>query len=124
MKIVTTKIKNVSCFYEVSFGNSTVVMLKTELDEKPLPFRIIKDTNADAFQLTNIIQFAGVQRSNELEGKTIRVILDGNSKVVGYGSPTNDVFILIQDEYFNIYTEKELYEMAAQNHRLLTREII
>lgn len=124
MNIVTTKITNVSCFYEVSFGNSTVVMLKTELDEKPLPFRIIKDTNVEAFQLTNITLFAGVQRSYELEGKIIRVILDDNSKVVGYGSPTKDVFVLIQDEGFNTYTEKELRKMAMQKNRLLTREIM
>lgn len=124
MKIATTKVTNVNCFYEASFGNSTVVMLKTELDEKPVPFRIVKDTNVEAFQFTNIMQFVGVQRSYELERKTIRVILDNNSKVVGYGSPTNDIFVLIQDNEFNTYTSADLHKMAAQNHRLLTREII
>lgn len=124
MKIVTTKITNASCFYEVSFGNSTVVMLKTELDEKPLPFRIIKDTNVEAFQFTTIMHFYGVQKSYKLEGKTIRVVLDDNSKVVGYGSPTDDIFILIEDEGFRTYTTEELHKMATQSHRLLTREII
>ncbi len=124
MDIVTTKIEKSDCFYEISFGNSTVLMLKTELDKKPLSFRSIKDTNVEAFQLTNIMQFVDVQRSDELEGKTIRVILDTNSEVVGYGSPTNDIFVLIQDDDFKTYTEEELHKMDAQNNRLLKREII
>ncbi|MCI8345450.1 MAG: hypothetical protein HFJ42_05765 [Clostridia bacterium] len=124
MNIVTTKIEKSDCFYELSFGNSTVVMLKTELDKKPLSFRIIKDTNVEAFQLTNIMQFVNVQRSDELEAKTIRVVLDANCEVVGYGSPTEDIFILFQDEDFKTYTEDELRRMDVQNNRLLKREII
>ena len=124
MNIVTTKVETVNCFYEASFGNHTVVLLKTELDKKPLSFRIVKDTNVEAFQLTSLMNFAAVQRSYELEGKNIKVVLDTNSEIVGYGSPTNDIFFLFQDEDFKTYTEKELYKMAAQNNRLLTREVL
>lgn len=124
MNIVTTKIEKVDCFYEVSFGNSTVILLKTELDKKPIPFRIVKDTNVEAFQLTNIMHFCAVQKSYELEGKTIKVVLDANSEIVGYGSTTNDIFVLFQDENFKTYTQKDLHKMAAQNHRFLTRGVI
>lgn len=70
------------------------------------------------------MQFVNVQRSDELEAKTIRVVLDANCEVVGYGSPTEDIFILFQDEDFKTYTEDELRRMDVQNNRLLKREII
>lgn len=127
MRITTTKILKVEVIFERSVWNDgeIIVLIKTEKDERALPFRY-HEGNIEAWQLKNIFALVGVTttRSNELEGRTIDVVLDKQEKIVGYGTKEKDFFFLIQDPKKNLYTARQLCKMEKNNHFFMTRRII
>lgn len=124
MNIVTTKISHAEVFFEKAIGNYTIGMLKTEKDEHPLSFRMPKsEISVEEWQFMRILDFVGVKRSYDLIGKEIKVVLDEDLKVVGYGSTVEDSFFLLQNEEIRSYTEADLLKLAAQGSDLLKRSI-
>ena len=118
-----TILKEAKCSYEAHFGNSTVVRIVTDYDNIPISFRISRHTDVSGFHVTALIQWLGVHNTDELVGKKIKVVLDANDKIIGYGSPNADMFILVQDERFNFYNWQELVALdTPQNCHLMVRD--
>lgn len=123
MEITVTKISKVAVLFEMDNGNWTIVMVQTEKEVQPTSFRLCRSFGTEEWQIMHILKYANAERSDQLVGKDIKVVLDKASKVVGYGSMEEDTFFLLQNEEIKSYNEKELREMEARGDRLLTKTI-
>jgi hypothetical protein len=124
MEITITKILKVEVFFEMKNGNWTVALVQTEKDEKPLSFRMTRSFGTEEWQFMQIMQFANVEQSTQLIGKEIKVVLDTNSKVVGYGSMTRNSFFLWQNIEIKEYEKNDLLKMDLDHDSLLFRDHI
>lgn len=127
IKIETVKVTMTRAFFEMKNGNWTVVMIKTQKNRKPLSFRIGREWHYEEWQLMRMLQFAGVENTDALEGKKIKVVLsceNGEEHIVGFGSMTEDRFFLIEYQAIKDFTQAELKELAHKDSKYLSSFVI
>lgn len=127
IKFGTTQVTMSRAFFEMKNGNYTVVMIKTQKNHKPLSFRFGREWFYEEWQLMRMLQFAGVENTDELEGKNIKVVLNcdnGEEHVVGFGSMTEDKFFLIECQEIMDFTRGEIEVLACENSEYLRQFVI
>lgn len=127
IKFQTVKITEVRAFFEMKNGNWTVITIKTQKNHKPLSFRISREFSFEEWQIMRMLQFTGVENTERLEEKDIKVVLNCDNKeehVVGFGSMTEDKFFLIEYQAIQDFTQAEIEQMASRNDECLRRFII
>lgn len=129
IKFETTKVTMTRAFFEMKNGNCTVVMIKTQKNHKPLSFRFGREKEwfYEEWQLMRMLQFAGVENTDKLEGKNIKVVLNcdgGEEHVVGFGSMTEDRLFLIECQEIRDFTQAEIEELARKDSEYLKRFVI
>lgn len=127
IKFETVKVTMTRAFFKMKNGNWTVVMIKTQKNYKPLSFIVGREWGHEEWQLMRMLQFAGVENSDALEGKNIKVVLNcdsGEEHIVGFGSMTEDRFFLIQCDEIMDFTRGEIEVLAYENSEYLKRFVI
>lgn len=127
IKFKTVKVTMTRALFEMKNGNWTVVIIKTQKNHKPLSFRVGRELNYEEWQLMRMLQFAGVEDTDALEGKRIKVVLNcdnGEEHVVGFGSMTEDKFFLIEYQAIKDFTQAEVEELAHKDSKYLSSFVI
>ncbi len=127
IKIETVKVTMTRAFFEMKNGNWAVVMIKTQKNRKPLSFRVGREWYYEEWQLMRMLQFAGVEDTDTLEGKKIKVVLNcenGEEHIVGFGSVAEDKFFLIEYQDIKDFTQAEVEELARKDSEYLRRFVI